>query len=381
MSAAAPARTGRGHDHAVEFYETEAYLVHTVVSFAAGALHAGEAVLIVATADHRRGFATALRREGVDLEAATGEGLYLALDAATVLHSFVVDGSPDPARFAEAVRPLLDTAAVDGRRVNVFGEMVALLYAQSDVASALKLEDMWNDLAVDRPFKLLCAYPMSFFEDDAGAAAFRHICSRHSEVIPAESFPSSGDPAQEHRAVAELQQANAALRADVTRLRGEQQVLAELAYVDALTGLANRRAFDIHLQREWSLASRDRVDSFVLMADLDGFKAYNDLHGHGAGDEVLRGFAEVLQAAGRCTDVVARLGGDEFAVLLVRCEEPAAEAYGDRLRELMIEPAYVDLNEVTASVGHASLMGAGSAAQALHRADLAMFDDKRGGRR
>jgi diguanylate cyclase (GGDEF)-like protein len=381
MSAAAPVPTGCGHDHAVEFYETEAYLVHTVVSFARDALRAGDAVLIVATADHRRRFATGLRRDGVDLEAAIAQGRYLALDAATVLHGFMVDGAPDPARFAAAVKPLLDTAAADGRKVNVFGEMVALLYAHGDVASALKLEELWNDLAVDRAFTLLCTYPMAFFEDDAGATAFRRICAQHSEVVPAESFPADGDPGREARAVAELQQENAALRADVARLRSEQHVLAELAYVDALTGLANRRAFDIHLQREWALASRDQVDSFVLMADLDGFKAFNDLNGHSAGDEVLREFAEVLQAAGRCTDVVARLGGDEFAVLLVRCHESAAEAYRDRLHELMAEPPYADLNEVTASVGHASLMGAGSAAQALHRADLAMFDDKRSIRR
>jgi diguanylate cyclase (GGDEF)-like protein len=380
MSSPAPAPTGCGHGHAVEFYETEAFLVHTVTTFAADALRRGDAVLIVATCDHRRRFAAALHQVGIALDTAIDDGRYVALDAATVLQEFMLDGSPDPVRFAATVGPHVDRGTAGGRQICVFGEMVALLYAHDDVASALRLEDLWNDLAAGRDFRLLCAYPMAFFEDEAGAAAFRHICSQHTEVIPAESFPV-GDPDRERRAIAELQQENAHLRADVARLRSEQHVLAELAYVDALTGLANRRAFDIHLEREWALASRDEVDSYVVVADLDGFKDYNDLNGHSAGDEVLREFAEALQAAARCTDLIARLGGDEFAVLLVRCQEEAVTAFCDRLRTLMGEPGYQDLNQVTVSIGHASLLRATSAAQALHRADLAMFGDKRSARR
>ena len=92
--------------------------------------------------------------------------------------------------------------------------------------------------------------------------------------------------------VARLQQENTALQAEMLRLKVQHEVLAELAYVDSLTGLANRRAFDLHLEREWALTLRDGIDSYVVVADLDRFKALNDACGHAAGDQVLRQFAD-----------------------------------------------------------------------------------------
>ena len=116
-------------------------------------------------------------------------------------------------------------------------------------------------------------------------------------------------------------------------------MLAELAYVDSLTKLGNRRAFDLHLEREWALTLRDGIDSFVVVADLDGFKALNDSRGHAAGDLVLRQFAGALRMAARSTDILARIGGDEFGVLLIRCDERAAHSFKVRLREAMAEHA------------------------------------------
>ncbi|MCW3016822.1 MAG: diguanylate cyclase [Solirubrobacterales bacterium] len=151
--------------------------------------------------------------------------------------------------------------------------------------------------------------------------------------------------------------------------------MAELAYQDGLTALDNRRSFDLALQREWALTVRDGIDSYVVVADLDGFKAFNDLHGHAAGDEVLRQFAAALRQTARCTDIVARLGGDEFAVLLVRCRESAVYAFKERLRTVV--KRFAGLQDVAVSLGHASLLQSMSACAALHRADLAMFADKR----
>jgi hypothetical protein len=170
------------HEHFVEFYETTAFLIGTVADFLVPALRAGDSAIVVATGEHRAAFAAAISAEHIDLDAATREGRYQALDAADVLAEFMVDGAPDPVLFEQVAGSLLDRAMTGGRAVKVYGEMVALLWADGDVRSTIALEDLWNDLAVARRFALLCAYPMQDF-DDSARAAFKHICTQHSDVV------------------------------------------------------------------------------------------------------------------------------------------------------------------------------------------------------
>jgi diguanylate cyclase (GGDEF)-like protein len=366
-----------GHDHLVEFYETEEFLVDTVSNFILPSLRDGDAAIIVATAAHRHEFERALEAAGIDIELAVREDRYIALDARDVLSRFMVDGHPSGSRFAQTVRPIMDRAAAGGRTLRVYGEMVALLWDDGDVASALALEDLWNDFAAERTFALLCAYPMSSFDDEGSAAAFKRICDQHTNVIPSEPYSLLPDAAARSRIVARLQQENVALQAEMLRLKVQQEVLAELAYVDSLTGLANRRAFDLHLEREWALTLRDGIDSYVVVADLDRFKVLNDACGHAAGDQVLRQFAIALREAARSTDIVARIGGDEFGVLLVRCDERAAHSFIARLREAMSERTWGAVDQIDVSLGHASLHESTSPAKALNRADTAMYARKR----
>ena len=167
-------------------------------------------------------------------------------------------------------------------------------------------------------------------------------------------------------------------RHDISRLRAAQDTLAELANFDALTGLPNRRAFDIALQREWTLTSRDGVDSYVVVGDLDGFKALNDAHGHASGDEALRQLAHALRSSTRHTDVVARLGGDEFAVILIRCgDAAAASTFDDELRDRLEQRCRTLPSSIRISLGSASLRDSPSPAAALHAADTAMLARKR----
>jgi diguanylate cyclase (GGDEF)-like protein len=366
-----------GHDHLVEFYETEAFLVDTVCRFLVPALRDGDAAIVIAAPDHRDAFEAALEDAGIDVEAAVREGRYLGFDARDVLSRFMVGGSPDAERFGATIGAVMDRAGAGGRAIRAYGEMVALLWDDGDVASALALEDLWNDLGEVRAFELLCAYPMRAFEDPGSAAAFARVCAQHTKVIPSEGWSLLPDDAERTRAVARLQQETAALHAEVLRLRAQQEVLAELAYVDALTGLGNRRAFDLHLEREWALTLRDGIDSFLVVADLDRFKQLNDSCGHAAGDQVLREFAGALRIAARSTDILARIGGDEFGVLLIRCDERAAHSFKARLRDAMAEASWPALALVGASLGHASLHESTSPAKALERADLAMFARKR----
>lgn len=374
---APPGGSTCAHDHLVEFYETDAFLVDTVSGFLLPALRDGDAAIVVATAEHRDAFEAALDDAGIDVQAAVRDGRYLGFDARDVLSRFMVDGAPDPALFARAVGGVMDAASRGGRNIRVYGEMVALLWDDGDVASALALEDLWNELSDVRSFELLCAYPMRSFADPDCAAAFQRVCEQHSTVIPAEGYSLLADDAERARAVARLQQETAALQAEVERLHEQHGALAEMAYVDALTGLGNRRAFDLHLEREWALTLRDGIDSFVVVADLDGFKQLNDTCGHAAGDQVLRQFADALRTAARSTDILARIGGDEFCVLLIRCDERAAYSFMARLREAMAETPWPALAQIGASLGHASLQSSTSAAKALQRADLAMFARKR----
>jgi len=215
-------RAACGHEHLVEFYETDAFLVGTVADFVVPALRGQDAVIVVATAEHREAFAAAIRDAGIDLDTAMWDRRYQPLDAADLLSAFMVDGRPDPDRFQEVAGAVIDRATAGGRTVKVYGEMVALLWADGDVTSTIALEDLWNDLAATRSFALLCAYPLQGFDDDA-RAAFKRICTQHSQVVPAvRSHRSAASLGERRRMLSELQQETAALRTELSRLRAAQ---------------------------------------------------------------------------------------------------------------------------------------------------------------
>jgi len=245
-----------GHEHVVEFYDTEEFLVDTVCGFISPALDDGDVAIVVATPAHRSAFDGAIRATGLDVDAAVAAGRYLTFDAAELLETFMVDGAPDAGRFEETIGGVIDRARVGGRRIQIYGEMVALLWDAGDVMSAVALEDLWNDLAATREFSLLCAYPMHTFDDDASAAAFKRVCDQHSTVIPSEGYSLLGDVDEQQRAVAGLQQELAALRADVARLKVGPQYKpdpggqpAEQWRDDGMVDTADRAAAALERQR------------------------------------------------------------------------------------------------------------------------------------
>ena len=358
-----------GHDHLVEFYESEAFLVDTVCDFFVPALRDGDAVIVVATAAHRHEFEVALDAAGIALDAAAREGRYNSFDAMDLLSRFMVDGKPDVERFRRTIGAVMDRASAGGRQIRVYGEMVALLWDEGDVASALALEDLWNDLARIRPFVLLCAYPMRAFGQGA-TAAFKRICEQHTTVIPSESYSLLGDPVEQSRLVAQLQQETAALRGEVQRMRKQQEVFADLAYIDSLTMLVNRRAFDLRLTWEWTLTQCREADSFVVIIGLQGFEQLTERCGPAAGERVLRQFADVLRTVAGSTDIVARIGGHQFGVLLIGCEESDVRGLEHRLRQALTERGRPELAQIAAHVGHASLQECPSPGTAL---DLVNF--------
>ncbi len=133
--------------------------------------------------------------------------------------------------------------------------------------------------------------------------------------------------------------------------------LCELSSRDPLTGLANRRHFELMLAGEVDRVARGGEPALVLMIDIDLFKKVNDAHGHPAGDEVLKHVARALQECIRPMDTVARFGGEEFAMILPNCPPSFAQAVAERIRmriEVMAIPiAPGEVVRVTVSLGGA----------------------------
>ena len=140
----------------------------------------------------------------------------------------------------------------------------------------------------------------------------------------------------------------AALALDNAHVRAR---LEHQAQTDSLTGLYNHRYFHERLRSELRRVSRAHDAVSVLMLDIDDFKRVNDVHGHGAGDEVLCALANEISQTVRGSDVVCRLGGEEFAVILPSCDEAAALGLAHRLTELLEEIDLDPAGKVTVSIG------------------------------
>jgi diguanylate cyclase (GGDEF)-like protein/PAS domain S-box-containing protein len=168
---------------------------------------------------------------------------------------------------------------------------------------------------------------------------------------------------------------------DCTEQRELEQRLRHQAEHDPLTGLANRRRFEVELERQIERCSRHPESAALAVIDLDGFKAVNDSHGHAAGDKLLTVVAGALRRRVRSTDVAARIGGDEFAVILIGVDEPAAATAAAALATAIAEHSLATGLGTTASVGVAMIEPGSSADELFARADREMYAAKRGERR
>ncbi len=175
--------------HIVQFYRNVAMLVDRASRYIGTALVGGGSSIVVATNAHRAAIARRLKARGFDIEVPRRQGRYVQLDAAETLRKVLVDGWPDEAAFADVVGQSLRAAAVtaEGRRpVAAVGEIVAQLCGRRRIEAAIRLEQLWNELARTQFFSLCCAYPMSSFEGEHDTAPFLKICAQHSHVFPAE---------------------------------------------------------------------------------------------------------------------------------------------------------------------------------------------------
>ena len=171
----------------------------------------------------------------------------------------------------------------------------------------------------------------------------------------------------------------------IKRVKGLIGEYEHNATIDALTGLYNRRWLDSMFTRVMQLCIKNKRELCVMMIDVDGFKEYNDKHGHLAGDIALRSISQKIARFLREEDLVTRFGGEEFLVLLPGLSLERAAAVAERLREEISRTEIVDTNNaplpsVTISIGVADMGDKEEPPHLIDVADKALYKAKRSGR-
>jgi diguanylate cyclase len=173
---------------------------------------------------------------------------------------------------------------------------------------------------------------------------------------------------------------------EISLLREHLEMLEREASLDALTGIANRKSFDMSLRESIALANRECQSLALLMIDIDHFKLFNDTHGHQLGDNVLKLVAKYMRECVKGQDIVARYGGEEFAVILPRTPLDAALQVANGIRrhvatkKVINRRTHSSLGQITLSIGAAEYRPGEPAAELVHRADEALYLAKACGR-
>lgn len=169
-------------DHILQFYETEAFLYDTVASFLARGFELGEPALVIASRTHAKELSPAFRAAGIDVAAAFRDGRLTIVDAHALLTSFMAGEMPDESAFRDRVSDLLERAGGTAR-LRVYGEMAEILWRSGQKEAALRLEELWDEIAEHHAFFLLCSHDLSSFYDDAHGLV-DELCRRHGHLNP-----------------------------------------------------------------------------------------------------------------------------------------------------------------------------------------------------
>ena len=180
-----PSRIKANH-HAVQFYGNEQSLFNTVAGFLSEGLIAGQPAIIIATEPHRLAIVEHLASRLIDVEQAQRTGNLVVLDAEESLATFMVGDAPDRSSFESHVGGVIERLLA-GRTetvIRAYGEMVDVLWKEGRSEAAIRLEVLWNSLAIKHGFALLCGYSIGNFYKQT--EQFRAVCDQHTHVIEPE---------------------------------------------------------------------------------------------------------------------------------------------------------------------------------------------------
>jgi len=157
------------NNHAVYFYAEDIFLIEKVLHFVRQGLEQNETVIVIATAEHRADLKSGLIAENVIGLLAPNNRNYLPFDASTTLSLLMQNDWPHESLFLRVMGQIIASAA-SGGPVRIYGEMVAVLFAQGKQRAAVRLEELWNKLAMQSNFSLLCSYPLFAFQGHDNAS-------------------------------------------------------------------------------------------------------------------------------------------------------------------------------------------------------------------
>jgi DNA-binding NarL/FixJ family response regulator len=179
-------KTGIGH-HEAHFYSDDASLLDGFTQFIERALKTGNAVIVVASESHRDSLLSRLQACGLDIDSAIEQRRYIALDAAETLSTLLLGDQLDAARFLETASNLVTTAAKasmgEHPRVAVCGECEPPLWMLGKGEAAIRLEQLWNEIAERFDVDILCGYPLSSFHGEQSSEMYERICAEHAAVF------------------------------------------------------------------------------------------------------------------------------------------------------------------------------------------------------
>jgi len=248
----------------------------------------GNAMVLIARPGNRKSILQCLQRSGFDVDVPAKTGQLNVFDAQETLLSFMEAGQPNPARFKAVIGKILDQgrASSDNLPILAYGEMVDVLWSEGHLEAAIRLEELWNELASSHSFSLLCGYSLTSFGKKDHLQHFEQVCSAHTHVTPTESYMSLGEKERLQQITA-LQQRSLCLEAEIQYRREAEKALRQAldhqrqvekslrATEQELRGLLENAAEGIH----W--VSTDGAIVWANRAEMDlvGFES-EDYIGH-----------------------------------------------------------------------------------------------------